>query len=193
MNKAAFFDRDGVINIDYGFVGQIENYDLIDGVPQALCLLRELGYYLVLVTNQSGIARGKYTESDFFKVTSFMQSNLSLYNACFDKVYFCPHHPHKGYDGEIPELKIDCDCRKPRIGMLRKAAERFNIDLSQSWFIGDTTMDIQTGKNAGTKTMLVKTGEAGMDGKYDVKPDYIAGNLLDAVKLILNEKERNEA
>ena len=87
MRKAAFFDRDGVINIDYGFVGKIENYDLIEGVASSLKELKDMGYLLVLVTNQSGIARGKYTESDFFKVTSFMQANLSLYDACFDGIY----------------------------------------------------------------------------------------------------------
>ena len=101
-------------------------------------------------------------------------------------IFFCPHHPHKGFEGEVTELKIDCDCRKPKIGMLSKAAEKFNIDLSQSWYVGDTTMDIQTGINAGMKTVLVKTGEAGKDGKYPVKADYETENLIDAVDKILH-------
>ncbi len=100
--------------------------------------------------------------------------------------FFCPHHPDKGYNGEIPALKIDCDCRKPKIGMLKTAAKIYNIDFANSWFVGDTTVDVQTGRNAGMKTVLLKTGEAGLDGKYDVKPDFETENLIEAVNCILN-------
>ncbi len=184
MNKAAFFDRDGVINIDYGFVGQIENYDLIDGVPQALCLLRELGYYLVLVTNQSGIARGKYTESDFFKVTSFMQSNLSLYNACFDKVYFCPHHP----SADLPQYRCECECRKPKSGMFLQAKKELNLDMSQCLMFGDHASDLIAAKNAGISNLyLVGTHLKEESSKIDSAE--CLPSLWESVKKIKNENK----
>lgn len=117
-----------------------------------------------------------------------METDLGKKGAFLNDILFCPHHPHKGYKGEIPELKIECDCRKPKIGMLLSAASKYNIDLSQSWYVGDTTMDIQTGNNAGTRTVLVKTGEAGMDGKYNVTPTVIKENLLEAVQYILKNE-----
>ena len=114
-----------------------------------------------------------------------METLLGKEGAYLDAIYYCPHHPHKGYEGERPELKIDCTCRKPKPGMLLKAAEDFNIDLSQSWMIGDTTMDIQTGANAGMRTALVLTGDAGNDKKYDVQPNLICKDLMEAVERIL--------
>ena len=143
---------------------------------------------MILVTNQSGIARGYYSVSDMKKLHEYMQKELMKYNACFDDIFYCPHHPDKGYKGENIEFKIDCNCRKPKTGMLKQAANKYNIDLKQSWFIGDTTMDIKTGINAGTKTILVNTGEAGLDKKYNVVPDYNFENLLQAVDFILSIK-----
>jgi histidinol-phosphate phosphatase family protein len=117
-----------------------------------------------------------------------METDLGKEGAFLNDVFFCPHHPHKGYKGEISELKIDCDCRKPKIGMLQRAAVKYNIDLTQSWYVGDTTMDIQTGINAGMRTVLVKTGEAGQDGKYDAIPTAVKENLLEAADYILKSK-----
>lgn len=151
MRKAVFFDRDGVINIDYGFVGKIENYDLVQGVPQALHHLKELGFLLVLVTNQSGIARGKYTEADFFKVTQFLQENLRIADACFDGIYFCPHHP----EAPLAQYRQECECRKPKPGMFKKAAIDLDIDLSQSIMVGDHATDLIAAKNAGISKLYL--------------------------------------
>ena len=184
MNKAAFFDRDGVINIDYGFVGQIENYDIIDGVPQALKILKDLGYYLVLVTNQSGIARGKYTESDFFKVTSFMQANLSLSDACFDKVYFCPHHPN----ADLPQYRCECDCRKPKSGMFLQAQKELNLDMSQCLMFGDHASDLIAAKNAGISELyLLGTHLKEESPKIDEAKCFFT--LIESVKKIKNENK----
>ena len=119
-----------------------------------------------------------------------METLLGKEGVFLDDVFFCPHHPDKGYPEENPAYKIPCECRKPKTGLIEKAAERFNIDLKESWMIGDTTMDIQTGVNAGMRTALVLTGEAGKDKKYDVKPDLVCENLLDAVEKILKSEDR---
>lgn len=184
MRKAAFFDRDGVINIDYGFVGLIENYDLIDGVADVLHALKEAGYLLILVTNQSGIARGKYTESDFFKVTSFMQANLSLKDACFDGVYFCPHHPN----ADLEQYRKDCECRKPKSGMFLKAASDLDIDLQSSVMFGDHASDLIAARDAGI-TSLFLVGE-----HISTEKDKISGikchkKLQDALFSYQNENK----
>ena len=108
--------------------------------------------------------------------------------AYIDGLYFCPHHPDSGFDGEVKELKIDCDCRKPKIGMLKKAADELNIDLSKSWFVGDTYQDVQTGINAGMKTILLVSGDVNkLKNKYGCDPDYTADALNEAVDIILNQ------
>lgn len=113
-----------------------------------------------------------------------MQTQLGEQGAYLDDIVFCPHHPDKGYPEENPALKIACSCRKPNIGMLEYCVDNYHIDLSQSWFIGDTTVDIKTGKNAGTRTILLLTGEAGKDDKYTEQADFICENLLEAVHYI---------
>ena len=143
-------------------------------------------YLTIVATNQPVIARGEVTYAQLEEIHMKMETELGKEEAYLDDIFLCPHHPDKGYEGEIVTLKIDCDCRKPKIGMLRQAAEKYNIDLENSWYIGDTTMDIQTGKNAGMKTVLVQTGEAGMDGKYDVQPDFEAEDLMAAIDIILH-------
>ena len=147
MQKAVFLDRDGVVNIDYGYIGQIERFDIIRGTAKALKKLKDMGYLTVLVTNQSGIARGKYTYSDFLKVSAFMQANLSLYDACFDGIYCCPHHDN----ALIEQYRVSCECRKPKPGMLLQAAKDLNIDLSNSYMIGDRKSDVLAGENACVK------------------------------------------
>ena len=119
-----------------------------------------------------------------------METLLGKDGAYIDGLYYCPHHKDKGFPGEIPELKFDCDCRKPKIGMLLKAAEDFNIDLSQSIVIGDSTLDIKMAENACMQSILVKTGQSGLDGKYPVSPTEVTEDLLDAVNLILTNEER---
>jgi len=113
---------------------------------------------------------------------------LGREHAFLDRIYFCPHHPEKGFPGERADLKIDCDCRKPKTGMIKSAVGDLNIDLKQSWFIGDTTTDIQTARNAGVKSILVRTGSAGKDGKHNAQPDFTFDTLNEAVDFILEQK-----
>ena len=113
-----------------------------------------------------------------------METLLGQEGVYLDDICYCPHHPDKGYPEENPAYKIPCHCRKPDIGMLEDCVRKYNIDLAASWVVGDTTVDIQTGKNAGTKTALVLTGDAGKDGKYHVQPDLVAKDLLEAIKEI---------
>ena len=119
-----------------------------------------------------------------------METLLGMGGAYLDDIYYCPHHPDKGFDGEIPELKIKCDCRKPNIGLVKKAALEHNIDLNNSIMIGDTTLDIKMAENAGMESILVETGQAGLDGKYKVDPTYVAEDLMQAVDIILKSKKR---
>ena len=159
MKKAVFFDRDGVINVDSAYVGRIEQFNLLPGVVEALKQLRDKGYFLVLVTNQSGVARGMFTEADVMRVNVFMQENLRLYDAFFDAIYYCPHHPQ----AQVEKYRVECNCRKPKPGMLLKAAKDFNIELSDSWIIGDGDNDIKAGKAAGCKTALIGNENYGQD------------------------------
>ena len=184
--KAVFLDRDGTINEYVGFLRSIDQFRLLPGVSEAIAKINASPYLTIVATNQPVIARGEVTFSELEEIHKKMETELGKGGAYLDDIFFCPHHPHKGYEGEVEELKFDCECRKPKIGMLLQAAEKYNIDLASSWYIGDTTMDIQTGKNAGMKTILVQTGEAGKDGKYNAEPDFIAGNLMEAAMHILN-------
>ena len=185
--RAIFLDRDGTINEYAGFLRSIDDFELIPGVAEAIAKINASSYLTIVATNQPVIARGEVTFQGLDEIHKKMETKLGECGAYLDDIYFCPHHPHRGYEGEVEALKIECDCRKPKIGMLLNAAEKYNIDFGNSWYIGDTTMDIQTGKNAGMKTILVKTGVAGSDGKYNVKPDYVANDLMGAIDFILTE------
>ena len=186
MRAAAFFDRDGTINVNFGHVCRPEDLVFVPGVPELIKGYNDAGTPVIVVSNQAGIAKGLYTEQDMHRFNEYMNEQLrERYGAHVDAFYFCPHHPDKGYPEENPAYKIPCHCRKPDIGMLQSAAERFNIDLSASWVVGDTTVDIQTGVNAGAHTALVLTGDAGKDGKYPAaEPELVCGDLLQAVKKI---------
>ena len=184
--KAVFLDRDGTINEHKGFLKSVDEFELIQGAAEGIRLLNQSPYLVIVATNQPVIARGECTFEELDNIHKKMETELGRKGAFLNDIFFCPHHPHKGYLGEVPELKIDCDCRKPKIGMLQRAADKYNIDLTQSWYVGDTTIDIQTGINAGMRTVLVKTGEAGKDGKYDVVPTSEKENLLEAVQFILS-------
>lgn len=159
--KAIFLDRDGTINKYVGFLKNIEDFELIDGVAEAIHKINESSYLAIVVTNQPVIARGDITFEELAAIHNKMETLLGKEGAYLDDIYYCPHHPHKGYEGERPELKIDCECRKPKPGMLLKAAKDYNIDLSQSWMIGDGENDIKAGINAGCRTALIgKTNKA---------------------------------
>ena len=153
--KAVFLDRDGTINIYKGFLRNIDDFELIDGVTEAIKKINNSGYLCIVVTNQPVIARGEVTYEQLNEIHNKMETQLGLEGAYIDGIYFCPHHPHKGYSGEIAELKIDCECRKPKPGLLLKAANDFNIDLSKSFMVGDGENDIKAGIAAGCISILI--------------------------------------
>lgn len=178
--RAIFLDRDGTINKYVGFLRDINQFELIDGVAKAIKKINEAGYLAIVVTNQPVIARGEVSYTELDGIHRKMETLLGLEGAYVDGIYFCPHHPHKGYPGEIEDLKIVCDCRKPKPGMLLKAAERFNINLEESYMIGDGENDIYAGKNAGCKTVLVTTSKKtfGEDIRCSSLLDFVETRLL---------------
>lgn len=153
--RAVFLDRDGTINKYVGFLRDIDEFELLDGASDAIKRINASGYLAIVVTNQPVIARGEVSFEELERIHNKMETLLGKEGAYLDAIYFCPHHPHKGYEGERPELKFDCNCRKPKPGMLLKAAQDFNIDLAQSWMIGDGENDIRAGQNAGCRTALI--------------------------------------
>lgn len=161
--KAIFLDRDGTINKYVGFLRDIEEFELLSGVEKAIGKINASGYLAIVVTNQPVIARGEVTVPQLNEIHNKMETLLGYEGVYVDAIYYCPHHPHKGYAGEIPELKFDCECRKPKAGMFLQAAKDFNIDLSQSWMIGDGENDVKAGIAAGCKTALIGAGEFGQD------------------------------
>ena len=177
--KAIFLDRDGTINQYVGFLRNIEEFELIDGVADAIRMINNSGYLAIVVTNQPVIARGEVTFDQLQEIHDKMETLLGLHGAYLDGIYFCPHHPHKGYDGEIAALKFDCECRKPKPGMLQQAARDFNIDLSLSWMIGDRESDIAAGMAAGCKTGLI--------GEASFGQDATAASLVALLKSVLDQ------
>lgn len=153
--KAIFLDRDGTINQYVGFLRNTGQFELLEDVPEAIRKINESGYLAIVVSNQPVIARGEVTYQQLEEINNKMETLLGKEGAYLDAIYYCPHHPHKGYEGEVPELKIDCECRKPKAGMLIRAAKEYNIALENSWMIGDSEIDILAGKNAKCKTALI--------------------------------------
>ena len=161
--RAVFLDRDGTINQYAGFVRNPEELQLIDGAAQAIRQMNQAGYLCIVVTNQPVIARGEVTVEGLQEIHQKMETLLGQQGAYVDAIYYCPHHPDKGYAGEIPELKINCNCRKPKPGMLWKAAQDFHINLGKSWMVGDEKTDIMAGKAAGCRTVLIGKTAYGQD------------------------------
>lgn len=161
--KAVFLDRDGTLNKYVGFLRKIDEFELIDGVSEAIRKINSSGYLAVVVTNQPVIARGEVTFGELDEIHKKMETLLGKDGAYLDAIYYCPHHTDKGFKGEIPELKFDCDCRKPKPGMILQAADEFNIDISKSFMIGDGENDILSGKKAGCKTVLIGNENFGQD------------------------------
>lgn len=171
-----FLDRDGVINKDMDSKPLCKDFELLDGVADAIKSINKSDYLSVVVTNQPMIAKGFVTFEEVENTHKKMETLLGEQHAYLNGIYYCPHHPEKGFDGEIKELKIDCECRKPKAGMLFSAAKDLNIDLEKSWMIGDSKRDIEAGKNANCKTISIKE---------DFGADCIAQDLKDAVNYIL--------
>ena len=176
INRAVFLDRDGTLNIECNYLHKKEDWCWIVGVPDALARLKNAGYLLIVVTNQSGIARGFYDKSDVDALHMWMDEDLNRRSGVhFDGIYICPHHPDFGNP---------CKCRKPEPGMLLTAAKDFNVDLSMSWMIGDKISDIDAGKAAGCRTILVSTGY-GADAGVRAKADAMVYDLPQAVDIIV--------
>lgn len=190
--KAVFIDRDGTINKYKGFLTEPEELELEENAAEAIRLINRSGYLAIVVTNQPVIARGECTVEKLDEIHRKMKTLLGREGAYVDDIFYCPHHPDKGFEGEVPELKIECSCRKPGTGMIEAASQKYNIDIAESWVIGDGTIDIALGKNAGCGTILVKTGAAGEDKKYDVTPDHIDEDLLAAVRRITEKCGQKE-
>lgn len=165
--KAIFLDRDGTINTYVGFLKKAEQFELLPGVSQAIRAINRSGYLAIVVTNQPVIARGEVTYAELQEIHNKMETLLGRDGAHLDGIYFCPHHPDSGFEGEIKELKTDCPCRKPKPGMLLQAARDFNLDLKQSWMVGDGKADIFAGKNAGCRTALIGIENYGQDKTVD--------------------------
>lgn len=171
--KAVFLDRDGTINKYVGFLRNIDEFELMNGVTDAIKKVNASGYLAIVVTNQPVIARGEVSFEELELIHNKMETLLGKEGAYLDAIYFCPHHPHKGYEGERPELKFDCDCRKPKPGMLLKAALDFNIDLAQSWMIGDGENDVKAGQNAGCRTALIGNESYGQTVTVSSLKDFV--------------------
>ena len=181
--KAIFIDRDGVINKYKGFIKTASEIELKDKVIDAIKTINRSEYLAIVVSNQPVIARGDSTFEQVDEMFNKIETLLGKEGAYLDGIYYCPHHPHSGYDGEVKELKIECDCRKPKIGMLKQAEVDFNLDLTKCYIIGDSNADIQTGINAGIKQIRVKSEH---NEEEKVEPTYRAENLYEAVNIIFN-------
>ena len=153
--RAIFLDRDGTINKYKGFLTNPEDFELLPGVAETIRTINHSGYLCIVVSNQPVIARGDCTFEELQTIHDKMETLLGKEGAFVDGIYFCPHHPDKGFKGELPEYKIDCDCRKPKAGLLLQAAKDWNIDLSQSYMIGDSDRDVEAGQNAGCKASIL--------------------------------------
>lgn len=188
--RCIFLDRDGTINQYRGLISREQDLVLEPCAAQAIRAINASGYLAVVATNQPVVARGMCGIEDVERIHAKMETLLGNEGAYLDAITYCPHHPDKGYPEENPAYKIPCGCRKPATGMIRACAQAYNIDLADSWMIGDTTMDIQTGRNAGLHTALVLTGEAGRDKKYNVTPDLLADDLLQAVERITEMEQK---
>jgi D-glycero-D-manno-heptose 1,7-bisphosphate phosphatase len=186
---AVFFDRDGTLNEEVEFLTVPEQMRLIPGAGRAVRAVNENGFLALVISNQSGIARGLFTEADLIPIHAKFRQELGASGARIDRIYYCPHHPTTG----IPPYRADCDCRKPRPGMLRRAEEEMGVDLSRSYVIGDRIGDVLAGRNAGAKGILVLTGYGTSSiaecREQGVVPDYIAPSVAEAVNFILNERK----
>ncbi len=186
---AIFIDRDGTINEQMGYINHLSRFHILPGVSEAIKSLNDSNYLAIVITNQSGIARGYFPLELLESLHSFMIETLEKDGAKIDDIFYCPHYPNS----KIEEYAIACDCRKPKTGMISQAQEKFDIDLENSYMIGDHYTDLEFASNAGIKSIMVKTGYGLGEVEYllsdlPCQPVYVADDLLDAVKWILNKK-----
>ena len=187
---AVFLDRDGTINEEVGYVNHVDRLKLIDGAAEAVALLRQNGLKTIVVTNQAGVARGYYPAEHLPKLHERLRELLSAEGAELDAIYYCPHHPDVGE----PPFRQDCDCRKPKLGMIRRAEKELGVDAQRSYMVGDKISDVEFGRKAGCRSILLLTGYGKGELEYhrhqlSSEPDYIADDLLDAAKWIVSDLE----
>ena len=187
MNRAVFLDRDGVITQDPPhYAHRLDQLKLIPRSAEAIRLLNENGFKVIVVSNQSGVARGYYQEKDVKIFNRAMEEELKKKSAYIDAIYYCPHHP----EAEIEAYRIDCECRKPKPGMLKQAEKDLNLDLTKSFMVGDKWSDIEAGRKAACKTIMVKTGHGRRELKDKrIECEYLVADLYNAIKMILQRKE----
>lgn len=187
MKQAVFFDRDGTLNEELGYLGDPARVRLLAGAPEAVAAARNAGFTTVIITNQSGIARGLLTEEQVHAVNDRVVAMLKLYGAVVDAVYYCPHHP----EGPVEAFKGECDCRKPAPGLLQRAANEFGLDLAQSFVIGDKASDVGLAAAVGAQGVLVRTGygNAELDklAARGYRAAHVADGVYDAMQWILAE------
>jgi D-glycero-D-manno-heptose 1,7-bisphosphate phosphatase len=188
-NRAVFMDRDGTINEEVGYVNHLERFFLLPGAGQAIRLLNQHGLKAVVITNQSGVARGYFPESLIHDVHRRMEGLLEREGAYLDGIYYCPHHPDAG----SPPYRQKCRCRKPDTGMVEEASKALNLDCSKSYVIGDRGKDLEFAYRTGARGILVLTGYGKGEWEYrqdqwKVKPDYVAQDLYEAVQWILRQE-----
>lgn len=183
MQKCIFMDRDGTINKLNGFINTPDQIELLDRAAEAIRLINASKYLAIVITNQPVVARGECSFDELDEINKKLETMLGNEGAYIDDLFYCPHHKDKGFDGEVSELKFNCSCRKPEPGLILRAAKKYNIDLSESYMIGDSMSDIECGKRAGVKTVLVNTGEV---YKNNAEADIVSCDLLDAVTALLS-------
>ena len=182
--SVVFLDRDGCINEEVGYITDPTQLKLINGASAAIKNFNHAGLPVICVTNQPIIARGDATPKDLERIHTKLDFDLGIDGAYLNDLYYCPHHPDSGFKGEVKELKYKCSCRKPATGMVLSAMSRYSIDLSNSWMIGDSTVDIKLAENLGLSSILLRTGHAGLDGKEYCYPDFIFDDLFEASNFI---------
>ena len=183
--KAVFLDRDGVINEEVDLLHHCDQLRLIPGAAEGIRLLNTAALKVIVVTNQPVVARGLCTEQDIETIHDRLRQLLATEGARLDAVYYCPHHEN----ADVAEYRMVCPDRKPGAGMLRRAAQDFGLDLLECYMVGDRTVDIQAGKEAGCRTILVNTGYAGRDRKHDITADNVCSDLKHAAETILATEE----
>lgn len=190
--KCIFFDRDGTLNHDVGHLNNSDDLKLLPGAAKAISNVNSSSYIAICTTNQPVIARGSLTEKGLDEISSKLDFELGLGSAYLDCLYYCPHHPDSGFEGEVTSLKIDCECRKPKPGMFKTAAFEHDINLAKSWVIGDRTADLRVAHNIGARSILVSTGSGGTDDQYPTRSHFYAADVEDAVDFILNKAQKLE-
>lgn len=186
--KAVFIDRDGTLNKDSnGYISTINDLFVYPHVGDAIRKLNHNEWKVIIITNQPLLAKGVMNKSQLENIHNKLEYEISKSNGFIDAIYYCPHHPDKGFDGEVASLKIKCNCRKPRNLLIRKAQKQFNIDLKKSWFIGDSSADLGVAINSNLSSITVLTGNGGLDYKYSFQPQFHSKNFSTSVSFILNE------